>query len=95
MKKKNTRSERAVFPDPKDERAVRLARYIISNNSTVRGAAKAFSVSKSTVHKDMTERLCECDRQLFLDVAKILQKNKAERHLRGGFATKEKYSKLK
>ena len=93
MKKQNAKRYGGILSDSRDERAVCLARYIISEKSTVRGAAKAFSVSKSTVHKDITERLLRCDPKLFSQVDKILQTNKAERHLRGGFATKIKYSK--
>ena len=76
-----------------DERAVKLAEYIISENATVRSAAQAFSVSKSTVHKDITSRLSELDPSLYKKAYTVLQKNKAERHLRGGEATKEKYLK--
>lgn len=79
--------------DARDERAVRLAEYMISSGATVRDAARVFGVSKSTVRKDVTSRLCECDRDLFEKVNRVLSKNKAERHLRGGEATKEKYLK--
>ena len=68
-----------------------LGRYIIENNSTVRDAGKAFGISKSTVHKDITEKLSKINYSLFLQVEKVLQKNKMERHLRGGEATKQKY----
>ena len=74
-----------------EERARELANYITENKCTVRAAAKKFNVSKSTVHKDITERLSYIDGQLQKKVQKVLQENKAERHIRGGLATKEKY----
>ena len=74
-----------------DERTVTLAEYISRTGNTVRAAAKHFGVSKSTVHKDLTVRLPEIDTDLYDSVRKILDINKAERHLRGGLATKEKY----
>ena len=70
-----------------EERVLELAHYIVNTNSTVRAAAKKFRVSKSTVHKDVTERLLA----LALEVKNVLENNKAERHLRGGMATREKY----
>lgn len=73
------------------ERAARLAEYIIENNATVRAAAKQFGISKSSVHKDVTERLEKSDRDLYLRVRAVLERNKAERHLRGGEATRVKY----
>lgn len=75
-----------------DERAKALGRWILENNGTVRSAASRFGVSKSTVHKDVTERLEQIDRLLYLRVRQVLDINKAERHLRGGDATKRKYS---
>ncbi|MEG1991419.1 MAG: sporulation transcriptional regulator SpoIIID [Christensenella sp.] len=74
-----------------EERAVALALYIVEHNATVRCAAKEFHISKSTVHKDVTARLRRIDRSLWAEVAKVLQKNKDERHLRGGLATRRKY----
>jgi len=74
-----------------EERAVMLAQYIIEKNSTVRDAAKQFGVSKSTVHKDIAERLYKINRDLFNQARTVLDKNKAERHIRGGLATKEKH----
>lgn len=68
-----------------------LGEYIVKTGATVREVAKRFSVSKSTVHKDVTERLYHEDRQLHKRVKTVLEKNKAERHLRGGEATKQKY----
>ncbi len=68
-----------------------IARYIIDNNTTVRQAAKHFGISKSTVHKDVTERLCQVSPGLAAEVRKVLDVNKSERHIRGGLATKEKY----
>ena len=78
-----------------EERVLELAHYIISTNSTVRAAAKKFRVSKSTVHKDVTERLQELNPGLAAEVKEVLESNKAERHLRGGMATKEKYMHAK
>ena len=74
-----------------EERAVEVATYIIENNATVRQAAKKFGISKSTVHKDCAERLAQVNPGLANDVRKVLDVNKAERHIRGGLATKEKY----
>ncbi len=74
-----------------EERACRLAVYMIENRATVRAAAKAFGISKSTVHKDISERLETCDRALYLQVKELLENNKAERHIRGGAATRMKY----
>ena len=74
-----------------EERALELARYIIDTNATVRATAKKFRVSKSTVHKDITERLQEINPGLAAEVKSVLDSNKAERHIRGGLATKEKY----
>ena len=73
------------------ERCVLLGQYIIDKKATVRAAAKAFGVSKSTVHKDVTERLRQIDRILYIEVKKVLEENKTERHMRGGLATKRKY----
>ncbi len=74
-----------------EQRACDLAVYIIENQSTVRAAAKAFGVSKSTVHKDLSERLPHCNRALYRQVKTVLEQNKAERHIRGGMATRKKY----
>mgnify|MGYP000209974130 CR=1 FL=1 len=78
-----------------EERAVNLAHYIIDSKDTVRGAAKKFGVSKSTVHKDVTERLEVINPGLAEEIRKVLDVNKAERHLRGGMATREKYSHMR
>ena len=74
-----------------EERAVELAHYIIENKDTVRGAAKKFGVSKSTVHKDVSTRLLHINKVLALQVREVLDENMAERHIRGGMATKQKY----
>ena len=74
-----------------EERARQLAEYIIDNDSTVRAAAKQFGVSKSTVHKDITERLRRVQPALYSQVRALLDRNKAERHIRGGIATRIKY----
>ena len=73
------------------KRAALLAEYIIETGATVRAAALRFGISKSTVHKDLTERLRLHDRALWLRVREVLEKNKAERHIRGGEATRRKY----
>ena len=76
--------------DP-EERAVMLAIYITEHNATVRSAAARFGISKSTVHKDVTERLYALNRTLFEETRKVLARNKEERHIRGGEATRKKY----
>lgn len=76
--------------DP-EERAVRLGKYIAAHNATVRAAAAAFGCSKSTVHKDVSVRLRRLQPELFRQVRAVLARNKAERHLRGGAATRRKY----
>lgn len=73
------------------ERAVKIANYIIQNNATVRQTAHAFGVSKSTVHKDVAERLLYINPHLAAEARKVLDINKSERHIRGGMATREKY----
>ena len=74
-----------------EERACQLALYIIENKATVRSAAQRFGVSKSTVHKDLSERLPAFNQPLYQQVKHILDENKAERHIRGGIATRRKY----
>ena len=76
-----------------EERAINLAHYIIDSKDTVRGTAKKFGISKSTVHKDVSERLKKINPSLAKEVRIILDENKAERHIRGGIATKNKYIK--
>ena len=76
-----------------EERATNLAQYIIDSKDTVRGAAKKYCISKSTVHKDITERLVKINPILAKEVREILDENKAERHIRGGMATRLKYMK--
>ncbi len=73
------------------ERAAELGRYIVETGATVRQTATVFNVSKSTVHKDVTDRLKAIKPDLYKQVAKVLKKNKDERHIRGGIATREKY----
>mgnify|MGYP002582616766 FL=1 len=77
-----------------NDRAVILGQYILENNATVRATAKKFGISKSTVHKDVSERLPKIQSQLYPEVKKILETNKQERHIRGGLATKKKYEEL-
>ena len=74
-----------------EERAERLALYIIENRTTVRAAAANCGISKSTVHKDISERLPQFNRTLYLQVKEVLDVNKAQRHIRGGIATRKKY----
>jgi len=74
-----------------EERAVLLAQYIVENQATVRAAAKKYGVSKSTVHKDISERLPQFNRALYLQAREVLEVNKAQRHIRGGIATRRKY----
>ena len=74
-----------------EERAIAIANYIIETNATVRQTAKRFGVSKSTVHKDVVERLPQFNMSLAQNARKVLDVNKSERHIRGGLATKEKY----
>lgn len=74
-----------------EERAVEIASYIIETKATVRQAAKKFGISKSTVHKDCSDRLQEINPSLATEVRRVLDKNKSERHIRGGLATREKY----
>ncbi len=74
-----------------EERAVEVANFIISSNSTVRETAKKFGISKSTVHKDITDRVEKIDPELARSVRRVLEVNKAERNIRGGMATREKY----
>ena len=78
-----------------EKRCVEIGRYIRDTGATVRQAATVFGISKSTVHIDVTKRLHELDRSLYDEVERVLQENKAERHIRGGNATREKYSRLK
>lgn len=78
-----------------DERAVELGEYIVKNKATVRAAAKVFGISKSTVHTDVTDRLKNTDPALYFKVRNVLDINKAQRHIRGGMATKEKYLREK
>ena len=77
-----------------EERAVLLAQYMIEHKATVRQTASVFGVSKSTVHKDVTEILRHVDRALYDEVSRVLATNKQERHLRGGEATRRKYRQL-
>ena len=76
------------------ERCIVLASYIIENKSTVRATAAHYGISKSTVHKDVTQALKRVNRSMYYEVKKVLEKNKSERHLRGGEATKQKYRKI-
>ena len=77
--------------EPFEHRSILLGEYIIETGATVRAAAKVFGVSKSTVHKDVIERLSRDDPVLYKQVKAVLEKNKSERHIRGGMATKRKY----
>lgn len=77
-----------------EERAVEIANYIIEHKATVRQAAKKFGISKSTVHKDITQTLKRVNRTLYKEVKSVLDQNKQERHIRGGEATKKKYQNV-
>lgn len=79
----------------KQERCVSLGKYIVDNGATVRSAAKVFGISKSTVHQDITARLEKINPALQKKVKEVLEKNKQERHIRGGMATKRKYSEMR
>lgn len=74
-----------------EDRVIEIAQYIVDNNATVRSTAKVFNVSKSTVHKDVHERLLKINGDMYRKCNGVLEKNKAERHIRGGMATREKY----
>lgn len=76
-----------------DERACKLAQYLIETNATVRSTAGHFGISKSTVHKDLTQRLPKLSPGLWVQARAVLDRNKAQRHIRGGLATKQKYQK--
>ena len=78
-----------------EERAVTFAQHIIEHNTTVRAVAKEFHISKSTVHKDVTDRLKKLNPNLYAQVKAVLDQNKSERHIRGGIATREKYARIK
>ena len=84
-------SEGRPTKEDMDERACRLAAYMIETGATVRSAAQKFGISKSTVHKDLSERLPLYDRPLYLQVKAVMEENKAQRHIRGGLATRKKY----
>ncbi len=77
-----------------EQRAIELGEYILETKSTVRATAKQFNISKSTVHKDVAERLKKVEPQLYIEVKKVLEINKAQRHIRGGLATRRKYKGL-
>ena len=83
------------MPDTIEERACALAVYMIETGATVRVAAKRFGLSKSTVHKDLSERLIKINPTLYLGVRQVLDLNKAQRHIRGGMATREKFRRQK
>ena len=78
-----------------EARCIEIGKYIVETDATVRQAASVFGISKSTVHTDVTKRLYSVDRDLYDKVRKVLENNKAQRHIRGGNATKEKYLAMK
>lgn len=80
--------------DSNQERCVILGKFIVENNATVRAAARQFGISKSTVHQDITVKLEKTNKALYDEVKNVLDKNKQERHIRGGEATKKKYREL-
>lgn len=79
---------------PREKRACEVAVYLIETGATVRAAAGHFGISKSTVHKDLTQTLKRVDHELYLEARKVLDKNKQERHIRGGMATRRKYREM-
>lgn len=81
--------------DTIEKRACELAVYIIETGSTVRTAAQHFGISKSTVHKDLSQRLSQYNKLLYLQVRRVLDENKAQRHIRGGMATRKKYEQCR
>ena len=81
--------------DTIEKRACELAVYIIETGATVRTAAQHFGISKSTVHKDLSQRLSQYNKLLYLQVRRVLDENKAQRHIRGGMATRKKYDQRK
>ena len=81
--------------DTIEDRACELAVYMIETGATVRAAAKRFGISKSTVHKDLSQRLPQCNRRLYQQVRQVLETNKAQRNIRGGLTTQKKYRSLK
>ena len=83
-----------VYISASKERCIILGEYLVTNNATVRAVAKKFGVSKSTVHKDITQVLKKHNKKLYDEVKYVLEKNKSERHIRGGEATRIKYEKL-
>lgn len=78
-----------------EQRAVHFGQYIIENKATVRQTAKVFGISKSTVHKDVSQRLKYINKKLYAEVKDVLEENKSQRHIRGGIATRQKYLELK
>ena len=91
---KNTTKD-LIYTFGEFSREERIAYYIIETGATVRVAAKKFGISKSTVHKDVSVRLRTINKQLYNEVSKVLARNKAERHIRGGEATKRKYERMR
>ena len=83
------------YGEGNEERCVILGNYIVQNNATVRSTAKQFGISKSTVHQDITTKLEKANKRLYDEVKTVLDKNKQERHIGGGEATKQKYQALK
>ena len=88
------KTKQVSIEDSTEERCVILGHYIVENKATVRSTAKKFGISKSTVHQDITAKLLQVNKQLHDEVKQVLDKNKQERHLRGGQATKEKYAAI-
>ena len=87
-------NRRVIVENANEERCVILGTYIVENNATVRSTAKKFGISKSTVHQDITVKLAHTNSALYHEVKAVLDKNKQERHIRGGEATKKKYEEL-
>lgn len=84
-----------LYTDPARRRCIQVGRYVAGTGATVREAARVFGISKSTAHKDLTVRLKTESPSLYRRAARVLKRNKSERHIRGGLATREKYSRMK
>ena len=92
---KQSTKKRGVLSAEEKERCIRLGEYLVEHNSTVRNTAQYFGISKSTVHKDLTEKLPNISKSLYIEAKRVMDKNKAERHIRGGKATQNKYRSLR
>lgn len=92
---KHAPNRRKISTPEEQERCIQLGEYLVENNATVRATAAHFGISKSTVHKDLSERLPHIRKLLYEEAKKVMDRNKAERHIRGGKATQDKYKLLR